>query len=528
MVVNVAIHGSCARVVCTRVLATIINTGLVRGTIGVALAAKKHARDSRIASIAWRTLADSLVTDTVALGASAAGRERRRTRWNAVVLYTRVRSTALAVRSASGDFSANHVGISIVSHGARANRFMVGDAAIRIGTAGARVLAHRVHASLLRRAIVVPGALDLQDRLRGPASSTSAAHVTAWAYADHGANRGRWKYPALGWFAAGLYHGARVLALVVEAGQQIGAIGVLLAFRPIFRFAVHVRIAGVLCRATTDGQMVEDPALSSGRAGIAVDAWIHALHVDARVITWTVAVTVTANHSATVQSVPVVALPAPTIGFMVPGEALGVHAAVIGHQAGIHAAVVHAALVQRALAVPSTFYRVAGDVWIALVALVAGADRLVISHVAGGVRAAIAGIPALSVDAGFRVSAFVVRYTGADYRYLDWPADAVNVSSPALWTRAGHCPDRNRVQNVAACVLQTRSNNRAGIDALIPNAHQFVSAVHICSTFGLVKFCRGTVFAVRVRVSSRNILGAATGRQVVLDVADSVLSARRI
>lgn len=103
VVVNVAIHGSCARVVCTRVLATIINTGLVRGTIGVALAAKKHARDSRIASIAWRTLADSLVTDTVALGASAAGRERRRTRRNAIVLYTRVRSTALAVRSASGD-----------------------------------------------------------------------------------------------------------------------------------------------------------------------------------------------------------------------------------------------------------------------------------------------------------------------------------------------------------------------------------------------------------------------------------------
>lgn len=62
-----------------------------------------------------------------------------------------------------------------------------------------------------------------------------------------------------------------------------------------------------------------------------MDAWVDALHVDARVVARTVAIAIAPYHSATIQSISVITLTATTVGFMVVRVAFGVHAAIIRH-----------------------------------------------------------------------------------------------------------------------------------------------------------------------------------------------------
>lgn len=151
-----------------------------------------------------------------------------------------------------------------------------------------------------------------------------------------------------------------------------------------------------------------------------MNARIDTLHVDAGIVSWTITIAVATDHSATIQRISIIALATPTISFVFVGEALRVYSAVIGDQTRIHAVVVHATLVQVTFAVACAFHGVASDVWVALIAFVAGTDRFVISYVARGIGTAVARISALSIDAGFCVAALVVRRTGTDYRYLDW------------------------------------------------------------------------------------------------------------
>lgn len=102
-----------------------------------------------------------------------------------------------------------------------------------------------------------------------------------------------------------------------------------------------------------------------------MDAGIDALHVDARVIARAVAVAVAADHAAAIQRIAVVALAATAVGHVVVREALGVGAARVRDQARVHAVVVLAGLVDRALAVVQALDRVARDLRVALVALLA-------------------------------------------------------------------------------------------------------------------------------------------------------------
>lgn len=53
-------------------------------------------------------------------------------------------------------------------------------------------------------------------------------------------------------------------------------------------------------------------------------------------------------------------------------------------------------------------------------AFLARTDWFVVFHVADGVGAAVAGISALSIDAGVAIAALVIRSAGADGCYLNW------------------------------------------------------------------------------------------------------------
>jgi len=164
--------------------------------------------------------------------------------------------------------------------------------------------------------------------------------------------------------------------------------------------------------------MIQDAALRARRARIVVHAWVDALHVDARVITWTVAIAVAANHAATLQWVAIVTLAAAAVGHVVVREALGVGATRVRDQTRVHAVVILAGLVARALAVVLALDRVTGNLRVALIALFARAYRLVVPHVADRVATATAGIATLPVDAGLVIAAVVIRRASSDHRQL--------------------------------------------------------------------------------------------------------------
>lgn len=103
VVVHVAVHVSGARIHGTRILASIVDAGLVRWAIRVGPATKKNTGRSRVTSIARWTFTDGLVIDAMTLGAFSTGGQGWRAHWNAVVLYASVRSTAISIRATSGD-----------------------------------------------------------------------------------------------------------------------------------------------------------------------------------------------------------------------------------------------------------------------------------------------------------------------------------------------------------------------------------------------------------------------------------------
>lgn len=527
VIVNVTVHSAGARILRARILATIVDAGPVRRTVRIASASQQHAGDPRIAAETGRTLADRLVIYTMTYRVLPAGGQGRRTRRHAVALDARVRTATLAVRSTSRNFRAGNIRISVVSQRARAYRFVIDDIANGTGSARAGIPAHRVDAGSLRRTVVVSGAFDLEDRLGGLAGTAAAADVSAGAHAHHGAYRVRRQDPTLGRFYARLYDRTRILTLVAETGEPARTVAVLPTLGPDLRLAVDVRVTGEAGRATAYRQMIENPAFRAGRARIVVHAGIDALHVDAGVIAGTVAVAVAADDAAAIQRTAVVALAATAIGRMVVREAFGVdaRARTIRDQARIHAVVVHAGFVERALAVVPAFDRVARDVGITLVALLARADRFVISHVADGVGAAVARVATLPVDASFTIAAIVVGRTRPDDRQLYWSARTVDVGDPSLRTRANHGPYGHGIENVATSVLQARFDDRARIDAFLPDAHQFVRTVDVDSALRLFDLVRGTSLAVGEWISQRNVHGTAAGRHVILDVTNGVLRA---
>lgn len=115
-----------------------------------------------------------------------------------------------------------------------------------------------------------------------------------------------------------------------------------------------------------------------------------------------------------------VALAAVAVSYVIVREALGVGAARVRDQARIHTVVILAGLVERALAVVLTLDGVARELRITLIALLAGANRLVIPHVADRVGAAVARIATLPVDAGLAIAAIVVRCTRSNDCQLYW------------------------------------------------------------------------------------------------------------
>lgn len=111
---------------------------------------------------------------------------------------------------------------------------------------------------------------------------------------------------------------------------------------------------------------------------------------------------------------------------------------------------------------------------------------------------------------------------------LTCSAGSIDVNGPAFRTGARHGPDRHSVKDAAPGVLHAGLDDWAGIDAPILNAHEFINAIDVDPALWLVELCRGPMLAVRVRVPSRQILGAATSGEVVLHVANGVPRARRV
>lgn len=120
-----------------------------------------------------------------------------------------------------------------------------------------------------------------------------------------------------------------------------------------------------------------------------------------------------------------IALTTAAVGHVVVREALSIGTARIRDQTRIHAVVILAGLIERALAVVSALDRVAGNLGIALVALLARADWFVIPHVASGVGTAVTRVATLSVDACLAVTAIVIRRARSNDRQLYYKIEII-------------------------------------------------------------------------------------------------------
>jgi len=76
VIVNVAVHVTGAWILRARILAAIVDAGLVRRTIRVASTSQQHAGDSRVATEARWAFTDGLVIYTMAHGVLATGGQR--------------------------------------------------------------------------------------------------------------------------------------------------------------------------------------------------------------------------------------------------------------------------------------------------------------------------------------------------------------------------------------------------------------------------------------------------------------------
>lgn len=192
MIINVAVHVSAARIHSARVFAAAVDASRIRRTIRVGPAAQKSASDPRITAKTRWTFANSLVIDSLTNCILATGWFGWRTCRNAVVLHTGVCSAALGVRMASDHFGAGHISVPVIASNARANGFVVGNDALGVRSASTRILADRVHASLVRRTIAISGAFDIQNWCGSSASSAATADIAARTHADHGSDRVSW------------------------------------------------------------------------------------------------------------------------------------------------------------------------------------------------------------------------------------------------------------------------------------------------------------------------------------------------
>lgn len=157
-----------------------------------------------------------------------------------------------------------------------------------------------------------------------------------------------------------------------------------------------------------------------------MDARIDTLYVDARVIAWTVAVAVAADHAAAIQGITMIALTAAAVGYVIVREALGVGTAQICDQAWIHTVIILAGLIEHALTVVLALDGMTGDLGIALIALLARADWFMILYVASGVSTAVARVATLPVNTRLTITAIVIRRTRSNDRQLYYNIEIIN------------------------------------------------------------------------------------------------------
>lgn len=292
---------------------------------------------------------------------------------------------------------------------------MIDDVAIGVRSAGARVFAEGIDAGLRWLAVAVAGALQLDKWNRGLAGTASAADVAAWTDANHRANRKCRQDVALGRRPAGLQDEARVLALVVETREAVRAVAVETALRLLHGTTVDLRITHVAGGTSAARDVSSNSALGAGRARSLVQTRIYTLSVDAGSIARTIAVAVTTDDLASLVRIAQETLAAATLRNVIDGHTLRVRATseIGSQQTRIDAALINAALVAAALRVAAALYGLAGYLRIALVTLVAGTYRLVISHQTICVSSAVARIPATTIDARLVVAALVVTPAGS-------------------------------------------------------------------------------------------------------------------
>lgn len=292
------------------------------------------------------------------------------------------------------------------------------------------------------------------------------------ANANHCSEWGGVENSALGVVSAGLGGVAWVDALAVYASGLRRAVAVALANRFV-RPAVAVLLGDEARTAAALGPMVVRPADFILFASSQRVAWILAFAVHARLVVRALRVAAAANDHATDPRVSSESGRALADRIVADSIALRFVAAGVGG-AGRHALAVDARVGWRALVVGAASNANTLNFWTAVVALFAGADRLVVLDAALGVRSAArrARIAANVVHASLVRRTLGVGHTSGAGDRRERLAGSAATANVALGTDADHRSDREGWDDLTLGRLLARLEDRAGLDALVVYASE--------------------------------------------------------
>jgi len=311
---------------------------------------------------------------------------------------------------------------------------------------GTGVITDLVDTGICLSTLVICGTSS-QDRCQCLTAGVLCAHISIRAGTDHGPHRQRVNDRAACRGSAGVQGFTQQLAFVVQTSVLGGTILVFHTLWRLDRYTGHKWIAGKAKRASALRLVVGHQAVSIGSTGVFIEAGVNTVLVPTGLILRALCISTAADNFTGSEWIALVARDALAVGLVSGRVALGKPATGVLHQAGVHTLTANTGLSIPAVVVRLAANGLTRDERVSNIARRTGAHWTMVLDKALGTGATVAGVHALSVDAGLAVGAVVVSCTARRIRQVHRDTTGVRVRYPALSTRADHGSKWQTVDN---------------------------------------------------------------------------------
>ena len=209
----------------------------------------------------------------------------------------------------------------------------------------------------------------------------------------------------------------------------------------------HTGVTSEADGAAALGLMNTDQALSIRRTWILVDARIDTVFASTGLVSWTLRISAAADNFTAHEWISFISRQTAAVGSVKGGVTLSKSATRIIDQAGVDTLSLDAGLSVSTLSIRLTSYGLARYLRVADIARGTDTGGSVVHSEALGSSATVAGVLALSVDAGLAIGTVVISGTAGRVGQLHWFAPGVGLRHPAFSAAADHGPEGQTVDH---------------------------------------------------------------------------------